>query len=180
MITRYFGKMKGSTQSPPHVSLAEIGWSGLGSLLGIGAVAYLNERFCTGTDLVLLIASFGASAVLIFGAPKSPLAQPRNVLCGHLLAAVIGVALYKILAPWVWPAAALAVGLTVAATHATRSLHPPAGATALIAIIGGPKIHNLGFLYALIPVGAGAVLMVLVGLVFNNLPPSRRYPEFWW
>ena len=63
--------------------------------------------------------------------------------------------------------------------HATKTLHPPGGATALIAVIGGPKIHHLGYLYALFPVAAGAVIMLIVALVVNNIPPSRRYPEFW-
>ena len=63
--------------------------------------------------------------------------------------------------------------------HLTKTLHPPGGATALIAVIGGPKIHNLGYVYVLIPVAAGAFIMLAVALLINNLAPTRRYPEYW-
>jgi CBS-domain-containing membrane protein len=180
LLRNYFRKMAGSTQSPPGVGLAEIFWSWLGACLGIGAVAYLNFHFLEKVDQVLLIGSFGASAVLLYGATKSPLAQPRNLLGGHLISAFIGVAAYKILAPHLWLAAPLAVATSIAAMHATKTLHPPGGATALIAVIGGPKISGLGFLYVALPVGAGALIMLLVALVINNLPDTRRYPEFWY
>jgi len=65
------------------------------------------------------------------------------------------------------------------AMMATKTLHPPGGATALIAVIGGPKIHALGFLYAFVPAGLGALLLVVIALLINNLSPNRRYPEFW-
>ena len=63
--------------------------------------------------------------------------------------------------------------------HLTKTLHPPGGATALIAIIGGPKIHQIGYFYALMPVAAGALIMLAVALIVNNLAPTRRYPEYW-
>jgi CBS-domain-containing membrane protein len=179
MFTEYFGKMKGTTQSPPMVGGSEIAWSWIGSLFGIASVAYLNDFYFEGTDLVLIIGSFGASAVLIFGAVKSPLAQPPNLLGGHVISALIGVSAYKLLAPHLWLAAAVGVATAIAAMHATKTLHPPGGATALIAVIGGEKVHNLGYLYALIPVAAGATIMLLVALLINNIPRTRRYPEFW-
>ena len=179
MIGNYFRKMAGTTQSPPRVSLAEILWSWLGAFLGIGAVAYINYGLLDQTGLLLLIGSLGASAVLIYGAIKSPLAQPRNFLGGHVLCALIGVTAFKLLAPHLWLAATLAVATSIAVMHATRTLHPPGGATALIFIMGSPKIHNLGYLYALMPVGAGVAIMLIVALLVNNLSPRRRYPEFW-
>ncbi|MEW6718851.1 MAG: HPP family protein [Thermodesulfobacteriota bacterium] len=175
----YLRKMKGNTQSPPRVSSREILLSWLGGIAGIAAVAFLNDRFVAGTGRLLIIASFGASAVLIFGAIKSPLAQPRNLVGGHVLSALVGVTVFKLLAPWMWLAAGVAVGTAIAAMHATRTLHPPAGATSLIAVIGGPKIHALGYSYALLPVGAGALVLLAVALLFNNLPDSRKYPEYW-
>jgi CBS-domain-containing membrane protein len=84
-IPAYCRKMKGSTQSPPAVSLAEIGWSWIGSFLGIAAVGAIHASLLETTDLVMIIGSFGASAVLIYGAIKSPLAQPRNLIGGHPL-----------------------------------------------------------------------------------------------
>jgi CBS-domain-containing membrane protein len=179
MIGDYFRKMAGTTQSPPRVGLGEITWSWIGGFLGIALVAYLND-FVEKTDLLLLIGSLGASAVLIFGAIKSPLAQPRNLVGGHLISALIGVISYQLLAPLPWLAASVAVATSIAVMHATKTLHPPGGATALIFVIGSPKIHSLGYLYVLFPVGAGVTLMLLVALLVNNLSPRRRYPEFWW
>ena len=180
MLGAYLCKMTGTTQSPPRVSPAEIFWSWLGAFLGIAAVAYIGYGFLDKTDLVMVIGSFGASAVLIYGAIKSPLAQPRNLMGGHLISALIGVTAFKILDPNLWLAAALAVATSIAVMHATKTLHPPGGATALIAVISGPKVHNLGYLYALVPVGVGALIMLAVALLVNNLAPQRRYPEFWW
>ena len=93
MIADYFRKMAGTTQSPPRAGLTEILWSWLGAFLGIGPVAFL-DGWLEKTDLLLLIGSFGASAVLIYGAIKSPLAQPRNLVGGHLISALIGVTVY--------------------------------------------------------------------------------------
>jgi CBS-domain-containing membrane protein len=176
----YFRKMGGTTQSPPRVSLPEMLWSWLGAFVGIGAVAYLNYGPLETTTLVLLIGSFGASAVLIYGAIKSPLAQPRNLLGGHIISALIGVTAFKLLVPHLWLAAALAVATSIAVMHATRTLHPPGGATALIAVMGGKNIHELGYWYVLMPVGAGALILLIVALLVNNLATKRQYPEFWW
>jgi CBS-domain-containing membrane protein len=176
---KYFQKMKGTTKSPPSVSFAEIVWSWIGAFLGIAAVAVANFHFLEETDMVMIIGSFGASAVLIYGAIRSPLAQPRNLIGGHVISAIIGVATYKLFFNHMWLASSIAVATAIAAMHATKTLHPPGGATALIAVIGSQKIHQLGYLYAIIPAGTGAVIMLAVALIINNIPKSRRYPEFW-
>jgi CBS-domain-containing membrane protein len=178
-MMEYFLKMKGTTTSPPRVSLREVCWSWMGAFLGISAVAYINFNMLNGTGAILLIASFGASAVLIYGAPKSPLAQPRNVVGGHVLAAVIGVIAYKLLFWEPWLASGVAVATAIAAMHLTRTLHPPAGATCLIAVIGGDRINALGFQYVLVPVAAGISILVLIAVIFNNISRTRKYPEFW-
>ncbi|MBE1424486.1 CBS-domain-containing membrane protein [Desulfomicrobium macestii] len=131
------------------------------------------------TGQALLIGSFGATAVLVYGAIRSPLAQPRNVLGGHVLSAIIGVCAQQVLGEAPWLAAAVAVATAIAAMHLTKTLHPPGGATALIAVIGGDSVHSLGYMYALVPAGLGAVVLLLVALVVNNIPRGRRYPEFW-
>ena len=175
----YFAKMKGTTKSPPGVGIVEIVWSWLGGFIGIGAVAILQAYIFDGTDLMLMIGSFGASAVLVYGAIRSPLAQPRNLVGGHFLSALVGVAAFKIFQGQPVLAAATAVATAIAVMLATKTLHPPGGATALIAVIGGEKVHALGFLYALIPAAAGAAILLIVALLFNNIPKNRRYPEFW-
>lgn len=175
----YLKKMRGITRSPPRVGISEIFWSWIGAFMGISVVAYINFNVLEGTDMVMVIGSFGASAVLIYGAIKSPLAQPRNLIGGHILSAIVGVTSYQMLHGQMWLAASVAVATAIALMHATKTLHPPGGATALIAVIGSHKIHALGYLYVLVPVGAGATIMLLVALFVNNIPKNRKYPEFW-
>jgi len=175
----FLNKMRGTTQSPPRVGGSEILWSWIGAFLGIAAVAYLNDRVLAPRDVPLIIGSFGASAVLLYGAVKSPLAQPRNLVGGHVLSGFVGVGAYQLLHAHPCLAAAAAVSTAIALMHATKTLHPPGGATALIAVIGSEKIHALGFLYPLVPAGAGALILLAVALVVNNLCATRRYPEFW-
>jgi CBS-domain-containing membrane protein len=86
---------------------------------------------------------------------------------------------YQLFSPHIWLAAALAVATAIAVMHATKTLHPPGGATALIAVIGGESVYKLGYLYAIIPTAVGASIMLIVALLVNNIPRSRRYPEFW-
>lgn len=179
MLKEYLAKMKGDRTSPSMVSLSEIAWSWIGAFLGIAAVAYINYNRLDGTDLVMVIGSFGASAVLIYGAIESPLAQPRNLLGGHILSAIVGVTSYQLFGSNMWLAGAIAVATAIALMHATKTLHPPGGATALIAVIGSDKIHALGYLYTLIPAGLGATVMLAVALLVNNIPRTRRYPVFW-
>lgn len=176
----YLGKMRGSTRgSPPRVSNSEILWSWIGGFLGMAVVAWVNQLVFTGTDMTLMIGSFGASAVLVYGAGRSPLAQPRNLLGGHVISAFVGVTAWTLLQPHPWLAAALAVATAIAAMHLTRTLHPPGGATALVAVIGSDQIHNLGYIDVLIPATVSPPLLLLVGLLVNNIPQSRRYPENW-
>ncbi len=175
----YFRKMRGTTQSPPRVSVLEVLWSWVGAVIGIALVGLVHARLVDQTGQALLIGSFGATAVLVYGAIRSPLAQPRNVLGGHVFSALIGVCAEQALGATPWLAAAVAVATAIAVMHLTRTLHPPGGATALIAVIGGDSVHSLGYMYALVPAGLGAVLLLLVALVVNNIPKGRRYPEFW-
>ena len=178
-IAEYLAKMKGSTKSPPGVGAGELFWSWIGSVLGIGACGWLSSHYFEPRDLSLLIGSFGASAVLVYGAIKSPLAQPRNLIGGHVISGLVGVACWQVFGATLWIAAALAVSLAIVAMLATKTLHPPGGATALIAVIGGDKVHALGFLYAIIPAGAGALVLLIVALLVNNLNRNRKYPEYW-
>ncbi len=179
-LREYFGKMRGTTRgSPPRVSNGEIFWSWIGAFLGIAAVAWVNHLFFEGLDLSLMIGSYGASAVLVYGAVRSPLAQPRNLVGGHMLSAIVGVLCWKLLNQNMWLAESVAVATSIALMHATRTLHPPGGATALIAVIGSPEIHRMGYLYVLLPATIGPLILLAVALLVNNVPASRRYPEIW-
>ncbi|MBF0310830.1 MAG: HPP family protein [Magnetococcales bacterium] len=171
--------MRPTSVAPPTVSSQEILWSFLGSMVSIGLLSWIHFTLLP-ADQLLLVGSFGASAVLVHGAITSPLAQPRNLVGGHLLSALVGVVCYKLLGDIPWLAAPLAVSGAIALMQLTRTLHPPGGATALLAVIGSPELRQLGFLYPLMPAASGALIMLTVALLFNNLAPTRRYPLFWW
>ncbi len=178
-MREYLLKMKGGAKSPPGVGLTEILWSWTGSFSGIAAVAFISSNFFESGDLTLIIGSFGASAVLIFAAIRSPLAQPRNLIGGHVLSAITGVSSYQMMGD-TWMASAFAVSSAIAVMLITDTLHPPGGATALIAVIGSEEIHNLGYLYVLVPTLAGALIMLVIALLVNNLAKGRKYPEYWY
>jgi CBS-domain-containing membrane protein len=176
---KYFQKMRGGGQSPPRVSLSEILWSWLGALIGIGIVTGLDTAVFQGYELVLLIGPVGASAVLVFGAIRSPLAQPRNLIGGHIISATVGVIAGKLFGDNIVVASSVAVSTSIALMHLTKTLHPPGGATSLIAIIGGEKIRAMGFLYVIFPAGLSSLILLIVAVLFNNIIESRKYPDHW-
>jgi len=134
------------------------------------------------SDTIFLVGSFGASAVLIYGVPNAELSQPRNLIGGHIISAFIGITVYKYLPFEISVLSALAVSLAIVVMHFTRTLHPPGGATALIAVIGSSKIHELGYMFLITPITIGAVILLIIALVVNNLStnPNRHYPRYWW
>ncbi len=161
-----------------HVSHGERFLAGIGSVLGIAICWGISIQFLGPTSATLLVASMGAGAVLLFAVPHGALAQPWPALAGHLLSAVIGVTCARQI-DQIWLAASMAVGLSVLVMHYARCLHPPGGATALLAVIGGDDIHALGYHYVLEPVMLNALTLFCVAFLFNNLLGSRRYPAAW-
>lgn len=165
------------------VELDPVSWrekfvSGVGGLLAIFLVTLISQHALHLAGAAMLIASMGASAVLLFAVPHGALSQPWPVIAGHGLSALIGVfcARYISDAP---VAAACAVGLSIGAMHQCKCIHPPGGATALTAVIGGTGVHELGYSFVWCPVLLNALLMVGVAVVFNLLFNWRRYPAFW-
>ncbi len=152
-------------------------WSWIGSFLGIFSISYFHKGILNDSDLTLVIGSFGASAVLIYGAVNSPLAQPRNLILGHILSALVGVISFKMFSSNILFASAFAVATSILVMQLTLSLHPPGGATALIAVVGSEQIHDLGFMYVLIPVTSGAFILFILALLINNIPKNRSYPK---
>jgi len=175
-IKRSYRKVKYVLYRETLVNTKEHLFTFLGAFAGIGLVGYLNSRHFLLYDNLFLIGSFGASSVLIYGAINSPLAQPRNLIGGHVICALIGVTVHKLIPGEVWLSSALAVASSIVAMQVTKTLHPPGGATALIANIGSEKIKALGYLYVLSPVLSGVLILFIVALVFNNLTPERSYP----
>lgn len=148
----------------------------VGAFVGIGLIAFFQSHLLERQENIFLIGSFGASSVLVYGAIQSPLAQPRNLIGGHLVSALIGVLVYKYLPDVIWVTAPLAVALSIVVMQITKTLHPPGGATALIAVTGSDKIKELGFTYVFFPVLSGAAILLIVALVFNNITNHRTYP----
>lgn len=140
--------------------------SGTGSILVILAVTKL-------AGCPLLIGSFGASAVLLFGAAESPLAQPRNLIGGHIVSSVVAVTIVSMGGEGAY-AIALAVGIAIFLMCLTRTIHPPGGATALI----GVQCHA-GPIFILLPVLFGALILLAVALFTNNVVHHRQYPKHW-
>jgi CBS domain-containing membrane protein len=155
-------------------------WTFIGGFLGIGLIGIVQSYLKTSvTDNFFLIGSFGASAVLVYGIPNSPLAQPRNLIGGHVVSALVGVTAFQLLGwtnlPWLAPAVALSSAIV--AMQITKTLHPPGGATALIATIGSEKIKALEYMYVIAPVFVGASFLFLIAMLINNIPAHRHYPQ---
>jgi CBS-domain-containing membrane protein len=180
----YLGRMQGTGTRPTAnlpASVVILSW--ISAALGIFLISIpsLYDNLPISSRL-FLIGSFGASAALLYGAPHSDFAQPRNLVVGQLVAAIVGVTAYKLLGTHVGLAGALAVATTIAILQLAHSLHPPAGATALIAVLGPAQVHHLGYEFVLTPVLAGSLILLAVAVVMNNLSThsTRHYPTHWW
>jgi CBS domain-containing membrane protein len=178
MPQRYSSKwlgLLGIELSP--VSHAERIVSALGGFAGILAILEISQHFVGIAAATLIVASMGASAVLLFAVPHGPLSQPWPLIGGHLLSAVIGVSC-GMLIPDQLVAAALAVALAIGVMHYARCIHPPGGATALSAVIGGPAVHALGYQFVVTPVLLNVLVILAVAVLFNYPFAWRRYPVY--
>lgn len=154
---------------PPKASNKAILLAWLGGFLAIATVAGMTE----GSTIPLILGSFGASCVLVFGYPDSPFSQPRNVIAGHFLSSLSGLVFLAVFGPHWW-SVALAVGTAIAVMMYTRTVHPPAGSNPVIIYLLQP---GWGFLFT--PTLTGALLLVLVALAYNNLTRKESYPKYW-
>ncbi len=141
--------------------------SGTGGMLAIWFLAQLTRSL----DWMLLIAPFGASSVLLFALPSSPLAQPKNVIGGHMLSSLIGLAVLTLVGNGPF-ACGLGVGLAIAIMQFSGTLHPPAGADPLVVILTG-----VGWSFLALPVFAGTISLVLLATLFHRAVSRRAYPS---
>lgn len=162
---------------PGHASVSQTERlrSATGALLGILFTGLLAAEAMGPAEAAWLMAPMGASAVLLFGVPGSPLAQPWSVLGGNVVAAVIGVTCARFVSDVV-VASALAIFFAIGAMFALRCLHPPSGAIALTAVLGGPQVHAAGYAFVLAPVALNSVLMLAAAILYNKAV-GRRYPH---
>lgn len=162
---------------PPttRVGWREISISGIAALVGIYAVHTLTAWVAGPLAAVFMVASMGAAAVLLFAVPHGALSQPWPVFGGQAVSAIVGVSA----AQWIADpslAAGVAVGGAIAAMQWLRCVHPPGGATALVAVIGGSAVHDLGYGFVVIPVLANTLIIFVVAVAANYPFPWRRYP----
>ena len=148
----------------------------LGGMLAIYCCFYTTVYFTGTVGSAAILPSMGASAVLLFAVPHGQLSTPWAFFAGHFFSAVVGVTC-ALTIDNVFLAAPVAVGLSILMMHLTRSLHPPGGATALAAVIGGSAIQNLGYWYVIIPTLINCLILFSAAMVFNNLFSWRRYPQ---
>jgi CBS domain-containing membrane protein len=151
--------------------------SALGAFLGISLIFYTSTFFLQGPSSYLIVASMGASAVLLFAVPHGPLSQPWSLIGGHLVSALIGVSCAKFI-PDAFIAAPLAVGIAVGAMYYLHCIHPPGGATALSAVVGGYEVQQLGYQFMVTPVLINVVTILSVAFIFNYFFTWRRYPAY--
>ncbi len=153
-------------------------WLGasVGALVGLGLTAFICRAWLgTAEGLPYLIAPMGASAVLLFAVPASPLARPWALFGGSLVSALVGIVCGRLIGDPV-VSGAVAVAAAILAMRATQCLHPPGGAVALVAATGGPAIHAAGWSFALVPVALNAALLLGLGWLVNNAL-GHRYPH---
>lgn len=158
-----------------HVSHRERLVSALGGFLGIFAIIVVSLQFIPLHSAALVVASMGASAVLVFGVPHGKLSQPWSLIGGHVLSAFIGVTCARYIDNTSL-AAAIAVGAAIGVMHYTRCIHPPGGASALAAVVSGSAVHDLGYQFVLTPVLLNTLVIFAVAVIFNALWPWRLYP----
>ncbi len=149
--------------------------SGVGGFLGILGILLVSGALLDPEVAVFIVPSMGASAVLLFAAPHVPFSQPWNVFGGHIISAIIGVACWQWIPDYTLAASA-SVGIAIAVMYFMRCTHPPGGATALAAVIGSDKLHNLGYGYVLEPILLNTITILAVAVLVNSLFSWRQYP----
>ena len=165
-----FEKLKvDNAKLPPKHSIRAVVVAWLGGFVAISAVTLLSNTFST----ALVLGSFGASCVLIFGFPDVPFSQPRNVIGGHFLSSLIGLICLTLFGS-TWWAVSIAVGTSIAMMMLTRTTHPPAGSNPVIIYLLKPA-----WSFLLFPTLLGAIVLVFVAVIYNNLANDGKYPKYW-
>jgi CBS domain-containing membrane protein len=154
----------------------------VGVFVAIAMVVLISRQFLGGLGLPLLVASMGASGVILFAMPTSPMAKSWSVIGGHFVSVIVGVWSYQHLADLLW-ASAFAVAMSMAFMFYLRCLHPPGGAAALVCIVGGPEIHELGYRFVFTPVMMNVMIILLVAMTFEVIRErfaTKPLPDDWW
>ncbi|MCX8726488.1 HPP family protein [Gilliamella sp. B2838] len=163
----------GSEKLPNRPKLLDLFQGLLGGTLAILTLEYLTIY----SGSYFIMAPFGASCVILFAVSRSPLAQPRNVIFGHLISAFVGLVFLKLFGDSIF-ITALAVGCAIAAMQFLRCVHPPAGANPLVILLTASQV-NYDFSFLLFPVLSGSISLVIIAYVINNLLSKSKWPIYW-
>jgi CBS-domain-containing membrane protein len=170
MMMKFLRKLKGDTSVlPPRPSFRSAALAFLGGFLAISATVGLTNSSAS----LLILGSFGASCVLIFGYPDVPFSQPRNIIAGHFISSLIALLCMGLFGPHWW-SVALAVGTATAVMMLTRTAHPPAGSNPVIVFLSSPDWYFLLF-----PTLFGSLVLVATALIYHNVSRAEKYPKYW-
>ncbi|UIJ42561.1 HPP family protein [Vibrio kanaloae] len=165
-------KLTGGGELPPRATISQLLKGFIGGTAGIFVLCMLAEQ----SEVPWLMAPFGATCVLLFAVPTSPLAQPRNIIAGHFISAVVGlIALYGFGDSYL--VMALAVGSAIMLMLYFRAVHPPAGANPIVITLAGTATVDWTFLFT--PVLVGSIALVCIGAMLNNTSPQQKWPLYW-
>lgn len=159
----------------------EITASVAGAFIGTLASTFFSYMLLGADQSPIILASTGASAILIFGLPHGIASQPWNIVGGHVVSAIVGVSCFKLL-PYIIIASAIAIPIAMLLMHLLRCTHPPGGATAITAIMGGESIHELGYAFVIAPVFINSIILLSVAMAvatFREKNPFNEDSESW-
>jgi len=156
------------------MSNKEIYFSIVGAFIATLCASFFSNSILEAEQLPMVLASTGASAMLIFGIPHSPVSQPWPVVGGHIISAVIGITAYYLISNPIL-ASSIAIGLAMLAMHYTGSMHPPGGATAVTAVIGGSTVHELGYYFVIVPVFFNSIILLSIAMAIATFREKNPF-----
>jgi len=156
------------------MSNKEVYFSIVGAFIATLCASFFSNSILEAEQLPMVLASTGASAMLIFGIPHSPVSQPWPLVGGHIISALIGITAYYLI-PNPILASSIAIGLAMLAMHHTGSMHPPGGATAVTAVIGGSTVHELGYYFVIVPVFFNSIILLSIAMAIATFRDKNPF-----
>jgi CBS domain-containing membrane protein len=151
--------------------------SAIGAFIAVAMAGFFSNVILASTQSPMIIASAGASAMLMFGLPHSPVSRPYNLIVGHTVSAVVGVSCYYLVSSPIL-SASLAIPLALVAMHFFKCLHPPGGATAVTAVVGGEAIHQLGYSFVIMPIFLNSLILLVVAIAVASFRDKNPFEDY--
>jgi len=159
------------------VKTKELIISAFGAFISVAMAGFFSNVILQSTTSPIIIASAGASAMLMFGLPHSPVSLPRNLIGGHTVSAIVGISCYYLIGDVIL-STSVAIALSLIAMHFLRCMHPPGGATAVTAIIGGEAVHQLGYLFVILPIFLNSLILLVVAIAIGSFRPKNPFEDY--